>query len=321
MATAPTQPQPTSPHRFVELIPPNLNVDFVGLRSKAFAFSALLIAAGLLAVLLRGGMNYGIDFEGGTMVHVKLPSTATASDVRATLDRPELKSVSVQDVQGGSTDGHEFQIRAQGEATVDSGALGESIKSSLKDKFGEGTFDILRVETVGPKVGRGLWRDATVAVILSTLAMGAYIAFRFEPRFGVGAAVALFHDVLVTIGALAMANMEFDLSTVAALLTVVGFSVNDTVIVSDRIRENMRKMTREPLATIMNLSINQTLSRTILTSGTAVMSAAALFFLGGPVIRSFSFAILIGFTIGTYSSIFIASPIVLYFEDLAKKTR
>src|SRR5207244_5222447 len=146
----------------------------------------------------------------------------------------------------------------------------------LKDKFGEGTYDVLRVETVGPKVGRDLWRDAILAVLIATLIMGAYIAVRFELRFGVGAAVALLHDVLMTLGALSIANMEFDLTTVAALLTVVGYSVHDTVIVSDRIRENMRKIRRESLATIMKLSINETLSRTLLTSGTATLSTAAL---------------------------------------------
>lgn len=315
---------PKAPHvyKFTELIPTDAGIDFVGMRFKMLILSWTVIALGLASILFHGGLNYGIDFAGGTMVHVKLPATSTAADVRAALARPELDSVIVQDVQGGAKDGREYQIRVRGEAKVDSATLADAIKTSLKEKFGEGSFDVLRVETVGPQVGKDLWRDASIAVIVATLAMASYIAFRFEPRFGVGAAIALVHDVLITLGALSVARMEFDLSTVAALLTIVGFSVNDTVIVSDRIRENMRKMTRERLETIMNVSINQTLSRTILTSGTAVMSAASLFLLGGPVIRSFSFAILVGFTVGTYSSIFIASPVVLYFEKLgAKKPR
>jgi preprotein translocase subunit SecF len=320
MAAADSQAQGARTPRFTELIPANPGIDFVALRGKAIAVSAVLIGIGFASIIARGGLNYGIDFAGGTFVQVKLPATATATEVRAALTNPELKSVTVQDVQGGTAGGNEFQIRVQGENTADTGAMADAIKADLKTKFGEGTSDIQRVETVGAKVGSSLWRDATIALILSTLAMGVYIAFRFQPRFGFGAAVALAHDVLVTIGALSLANLEFDLSTVAALLTVVGFSVNDTVIVSDRIRENMRKMTRESLANIVNLSINQTLSRTILTSGTAVMSATALFLLGGPVIRSFSFAILVGFTVGTYSSIFIASPVVLYFEGAGKKT-
>jgi len=144
--------------------------------------------------------------------------------------------------------------------------------------------------------------------------MGIYIAFRFDFRFGIGAAVALVHDVLVTIGALSLANMEFDLTTVAALLTIVGFSVNDTVIISDRIRENLRKMRKESLANVINLSINETLSRTVITSGTAILVITSLFILGGSVIHSFAFALLVGFIVGTYSSIYVAAPIVLYLQ-------
>jgi preprotein translocase subunit SecF len=217
----------------------------------------------------------------------------------------------VQDVGQGAT---EFQIRVLGAEQGGSTAVSDAIKNGLKEKFGEGTYDVLRVETVGPKVGKDLWRDATLAVLFATLVMGAYIAVRFDWRFGIGAAVALIHDVLMTLGALSLFNMEFDLSTVAALLTVVGYSVHDTVIVSDRIRENMRKMRRESLATIMNLSINETLSRTLITSGTAILVTAALFVLGGSVIHSFAFALLVGFVVGTYSSIYVASPIVLYLE-------
>ena len=201
------------------------------------------------------------------------------------------------------------------------GAVADAIRAGLKEKFGEGTYDILRVETVGPKVGKDLWRSAALAVLFATLVMAVYIAMRFEVRFGVGAAIALVHDVLMTIGALSLANMEFDLTTVAALLTVVGFSVNDTVIVSDRVRENMRKMRRETLANIINLSINETLARTLITSGTAILVTAALFVLGGAVIHSFAFALLVGFVVGTYSSIYVAAPVVLYFEGRQTKKR
>jgi preprotein translocase subunit SecF len=164
---------------------------------------------------------------------------------------------------------------------------------------------------VGPKVGSDLRRKALLAVLASTLMMGAYLAFRFEPRFGIGAALALIHDVLITAGVLSLTNTEFDLTIVAALLTVVGFSVNDTVIICDRIRENMRKMRRETLAEIVNRSINETLSRTIVTTSTAVLVILALFFLGGEVIHGFALALLVGFLIGTYSSIYVASPIVV----------
>jgi preprotein translocase subunit SecF len=168
----------------------------------------------------------------------------------------------------------------------------------LNAKYGEGSFDVLRVETVGPKVGQDLWWNATMAVLFSTLVMGVYIGIRFDWRFGIGAAVALVHDVLMTLGALSIFRMEFDLTTVAGLLTVVGYSVHDTVIVSDRIRENLSRMRKESLATIVNLSINETLSRTIITSGTAIMVTIALFVLGGPVIHSFAFTLMIGFIVG-----------------------
>jgi preprotein translocase subunit SecF len=310
MATRAAETAPAQ-YRFFELIPPNLKIDFVGLRFKMLIFSWMLIGVGLVSIYFRGGLNYGIDFAGGTMVHIKFASKTEVSDLRAALARPELREIVVQDLGQG---GQEFQVRVLGAEQGGSSAIGDAIKAGLKEKFGEGTYDILRLETVGPKVGKDLWRDATMSVLLATVVMGAYIAFRFELRFGVGAAVALVHDVLLTLGALSIANMEFDLSTVAGLLTVVGYSVHDTVIVSDRIRENMRKLRREDLATIMNLSINETLSRTLITSGTAILTTAALFVLGGSVIHSFAFTLLIGFVVGTYSSIYVASPIVLYLE-------
>jgi len=297
-------------HRFFELIPPGTRIDFVGLRFKMLLLSWTTIAVGLAWAYL-GGINWGIDFVGGTMVHVKFAAPTPIGDVRVALLKPELGEALVQDVGRA---GNEFQIRVRGAEKGGSSSVSDGIKADLREKFGEGTYDVLRVETVGPKVGKDLGRSATLAVLAATLVMGVYIALRFELRFGVGAAIALLHDVLMTFGALAIARMEFDLTTVAALLTVVGYSVHDTVIVSDRIRENMKKMRRESLATIMNISINETLSRTLITSGTAILVTAALFVLGGPVIHSFAFALLVGFIVGTYSSIYVASPVVLYLE-------
>ena len=302
-------------HRFVELIPAHTNIDFVGLRFKMLVLSWAVIMAGLAWSWVKG-INYGIDFAGGTMVHVKFTQPTPIADLRAALARPELHEVIVQDV---GRSGEEFQIRVLGGEQGGSTAVADAIKVGLREKFGEKTYDVLRVETVGPKVGKDLWRSAALAVGAATLVMGAYIAFRFELRFGIGAAIALVHDVLITFGALAFAGMEFDLTTVAALLTVVGYSVHDTVIVSDRIRENMKKMRRETLATIMNVSINETLSRTLITSGTAILVTAALFLLGGPVIHSFAFTLLVGFIVGTYSSIYVASPVVLYLEGRSRR--
>jgi preprotein translocase subunit SecF len=318
MATRPARGSETpaaAEHRFLELIPPGTTIDFVGLRFKMLVLSWAVITAGLVWSWAKG-INYGIDFAGGTMVHVKFAQPTPTTDLRAALARPELHEVIVQDV---GRSGEEFQVRVLGAEQGGTSAVADAIKAGLREKFGEGTYDVLRVETVGPKVGKDLWRSAALAVATATLVMGAYIAFRFELRFGIGAAIALVHDVLITFGALAFAGMEFDLTTVAALLTVVGYSVHDTVIVSDRIRENMKKMRRDSLATIMNVSINETLSRTLITSGTAILVTAALFVLGGPVIHSFAFALLVGFIVGTYSSIYVASPVVLYLEGRARR--
>lgn len=302
---APSAPPP----KFFELIPPNPGIDFIRWAPRMIVLSWLFIIAGLVSIWMHGGLNYGIDFLGGTSVQVRFAEPQSIGDARAALDRPELRAAVVQEVGSG---GREFQIRVQGRSEEAGSADADAVKAGLRERFGEGTYDVLRVETVGPTVGKDLWRQATLAVLIATVLMGIYIWFRFDLAFGVGAAVALIHDVLFTIAALSIADMEFDLTTVAALLTVVGFSVNDTVIISDRIRENMRKMRRETLPNLLNLSLNETLSRTVINSGTAILVTAALFLLGGTVIHSFAFALLVGFIVGTYSSLFIATPIVLF---------
>lgn len=306
---------PAAPPKFFELIPPNPGIDFIRLAPKMALLSGALILAGLASLYLRGGLNYGIDFTGGTMIEVRFPAPTPIGDVRGALDRPDIRSVSVQDTGGAGT---EFQIRAQ-QASDETASAADTLKAALKERFGEGAYEVLRTESVGPKVGKDLWRDATLAVIAATIMMGIYIALRFDMPVGVGAAAKLLHDVLFTIGALSVANMEFDLTTVAALLTVVGFSVNDNVIISDRIRESRRKNRKESLANLVNQSINETLSRTVINSGTVVLTTAALYFLGGPVIHSFAFALLIGFLVGTFSSIFISTPIVLALEGRGRK--
>jgi len=313
--TAERQGAPAAPPKFFELIPPNPGIDFVKLAPRMALFSCALILVGLVSIYVRGGLNYGIDFTGGTLLAVRFPETTAIADVRAALDRADLGSVSVQEVGAGGT---EFHIRARhvGEETA---SAVDALKAGLQGRFGEGAYEVLAVESVGPKVGRDLWRDATLAVLAATVMMAIYIAIRFDLPVGLGAAAKLLHDVLFTLGALSIANMEFDLTTVAALLTVVGFSVNDNVIISDRIRESRRKNRRERLPVLVNQSINETLSRTVINSGTVVLTTAALFVLGGPVIHSFAFALLVGFLIGTYSSIFISTPIVLFME--ARRTR
>jgi preprotein translocase subunit SecF len=269
----------------------------------------------MICMFWRGGLNYGIDFTSGTMVALRFSAATDVCVIRAALDGSDLRSVSVQDAGGG---GKEFQIRAQREGAEASSAA-DALTAALDARFGKGSYEVLHVSSVGPKVGSDLWLNATLAVVASTLLMAAYIAIRFDLPVGMGAAVKLVHDVFFTLGAIAAANVEFDLTTVAALLTVVGFSVNDNVIISDRIREARRKGGKESLAELINRSINETLSRTVINSGTVVLTTTALLLLGGPVIHSFAFALFVGFLVGTYSSIFISTPIVLALEGRRKR--
>jgi preprotein translocase subunit SecF len=294
----------------MDLIKPGTTIDFVRYSKPAALFSLSLILIGVISYFSRGGLNYGVDFVGGTIVQVRFTQPTNIVDIREALVTTDVGNVTVQDFGQGA---NEFLIRIP---IIEEGApdLPGQIRQGLANKFGELAFEVRRVETVGPKVGSDLRRKALLAVAFSTLFMGVYVAARFEPRFGIGAAVALLHDVLITVGALSLMNMEFDLTVVAALLTVVGFSVNDTVVICDRIRENMRKLRRERLAEIINRSINETLSRTIITNGTAILVVIVLLFLGGDVIHAFAFALLVGFIAGTYSTIYVASPIVLLWE-------
>jgi preprotein translocase subunit SecF len=306
----------------MELIKPGTTIDFVSGVKYAVGFSWLLIAIGIVSLIIHKGPNYGIDFVGGTMVQVRFNQKPPIGDIRNALTPLGLEDATIQDFgSSGTAGGADFLIRLPLAAT-EMEDVSNKVTAALSQKFGKDTFEIQRVEMVGPRVGKELRLRALLSVAFATVMMGAYIWFRFEFRFGLGAAVALIHDVLITVGALSIFNYELDLTIVAALLTVVGFSVNDTVIVSDRIRENMRKSRRESLAKIINNSINETLSRTILTTGTALLVLLALFFLGGNVINGFAFALLVGFSIGTYSSIYVASPIVLLLERAgSRRTR
>ena len=294
----------------MELIPPGTTIDFLRYRNSCMLGSLALILIGAAAAVVRGGPNLGIDFAGGSLVHVRFTEATTTQMVRDALHGTDLAGLAIQDLRGERS---EFLIRVPLEAT-EVEAVTQKVTETLKAAFGADKVEVLRIESVGPLVGEALRQKALLAVSFATIMMGVYIWVRFQWRFGLGAAVALLHDVLLTMGALIVWNYEFDLTIVAALLTVVGFSVNDTVIVSDRIRENMRKDRRSSLPVILNKSINETLSRTILTTGTALFVVLALYVLGGNVMHGFAFALLVGFTVGTYSSIFIATPVVLFFE-------
>ena len=277
----------------MELIKPGTRIPFTRYRYVAVAISSVVNLAVLILLFTKGPL-LGVDFAGGTVAQLKFSKPVTIPEIRNALGELGAGDTVVQDF--GQQGSNEFLVRLQ-RTSAQLGELGELIKEKLTKQFGSGGFEIRRIESVGPKVGSELRQKGAWSVIAATIMMGVYIWLRFELRFGLGAVVALIHDVLVTIGALIVANYEFDLTIIAALLTVVGFSVNDTVIVCDRVRENMRKIKRESLEGIINTSINQTLSRTILTSLTVLIIAVVLYVLGGPTIHGFSFLMLTGIII------------------------
>ena len=294
----------------MEIIKPGTNVPFTRYRKIAVILSTTVNLAVLIFLVVKGPI-LGVDFAGGTMVQLRFPQKVTIAEIRLAMGKIKQGNATIQGF--GAAGSNEYLVRLD-KSAVEIGALGEEVTTALTEQFGAGKFEVRRIESVGPEVSEDLRFRGVMSVLAATVMMGIYIWFRFELRFGIGAVVALVHDVLVTIGALMLAHYEFDLTIVAALLTVVGYSVNDTVIVCDRVRENMRRAKRESLETIINTSINETLSRTIITVSTAIMVLVALFFLGGAVIRPFAFALLVGFFSGVYSTIFIASPIILLWE-------
>jgi preprotein translocase subunit SecF len=297
----------------MELIKPNSNIRFVGRIREALIFSLVLIAISLLSLVIKGGPRYGIDFEGGTLVQIKFFNAVDIGEVRNSLDTLAIEGLSVQEF--GDQEEQEYLVTMK-KTTGELEGLADTIKNALTSTFGNDALEMRRVEMVGPKVGKDLRRKGMLAVVFSLLGMLVYIWWRFELRFGIGAIFCLVHDVTITLGALSLTNKPIDLPIIAALLTVVGYSVNDTIIISDRIRENMKKMSRGRLKDIVNKSINQTLSRTCITAGTTLMVVVALFFLGGEVIHDFAFTLLVGIFAGTYSSIFIASPLLIVWEKI-----
>jgi preprotein translocase subunit SecF len=290
-----------------QIVKPDINIDFLGLRRPAFVLSAMIIAAGLVSLVAKGGPNYGIDFTGGLMLHVGVDESVAITEIRESAATVDVEGISVQEFENESG---QYLLRVPTPDEEVGGGIAATIKGVLAETFGDRGFEERRTEIVGPQVGRELRRRGILSVLFATLVMGAYIAIRFELRFGIGAGLALLHDVLITIGALSLFNVEINLSALAAILTVIGYSVNDTVVVSDRIRENLRKDKNSDLAETINRSINETLSRTLLTTGTSLMVLFSLFFVGGGVIHGFALTLIVGLTAGTYSSIFIASPVV-----------
>jgi len=297
----------------MEIIKPGINLDFVGKRKIAIIASLVVLAIGIVSLVVKGGPSYGIDFAGGALVQIKFSETTTAAQLRSTLSDLDLPGLTIQQV--GEGDANEFLVRVQ-ESSENLAALSSQIEATLTKAYGAGKTDIRRTEMVGPQVGKDLRNKGAQAILFAIIGMLVYITFRFEFRFGIGAVVALFHDVLITLGFMSLLNLEIDLTVVAAFLALVGYSVNDTVIVCDRIRENLGKLHTKPLAEVINRSINETLSRTIMTSGLTLLAVLALYLVGGSVIHNFAFVLLVGIIIGTYSSVFIASPVLIFWENL-----
>lgn len=299
---------------YMEFIKPNTEIDFVRWMKAAAAVSLAIIIIGIGSMIWHGGLNYGIDFAGGSLVQIKFQQEPQIDKIRNTLKMIGLENSIIQ--RYGN---REVVVRAP-ETRADLKGLAAKVETALAAAYPAGSFEIQRAEVVGPKVGRDLTRKALLAIFFSWIGILVYVGFRFEFRYALGGIIALVHDVLVTVSIFSLMNKEFDLNIVAALLTIIGFSINDTIVIFDRIRENARKNIRMELHDVINLSVNQTLSRTILTSFTVFMVLFVLFFFGGSVIHNFAFTLLIGTVAGVYSTVFIASPIVLFFEKIKPST-
>lgn len=294
-----------------------LHIDFIGKRNIAYIFSGALILIGLVSLILHKGPEYSIDFTGGTSLELKFEKTITAGDLRNSLGTVGLGNAEIKQI--GSASSNEFIIRAEqmGEGTE----VASIVEQQFTKDFPDNAYDVRSAVEIGPKIGGELRRAAVVAVFISLLGILIYISLRFEFKFAVGAVVALFHDVLITLGFFSLLGLEISLAVVAAFLTIVGYSLNDTIVVFDRIRENVKIIRRDTPENIMNTSLNQTLNRTVITSLTTLIVVAVLYFLGGEVIHDFAFALIVGIMIGTYSSIFIASPVVLEWTNNVTATK
>ncbi|MBL7179353.1 MAG: protein translocase subunit SecF [Pseudomonadota bacterium] len=345
----------------MQLIRPDINIDFVGKSKIAYMVSLTMICISILSLLIHNGPRYGIDFVGGTLIQVKFHKPITIRDVKSGLSALGMEKSSVQ--QFGDQIENEYLVRVD-KSLETSENFSLEVQKALETATGN-QAEVRRVEMVGPQVGKDLREKALFAMFYALLFITIYISGRFELKwilsgvmagalmgavyflsvfnvsipfliaaaltvtlilfwflhlkYAMGAIVALIHDVMITVGMFSIFDKEFTLPIIAALLTIIGYSLNDTIIVFDRIRENLRKYHRNPLDFIINRSVNETLSRTILTSGTTLIVVGVLFFLGGGIIHDFAFALLVGVGVGTYSSIYVASPILLAWQTRAKK--
>jgi preprotein translocase SecF subunit len=292
----------------LKLVPDKTNVPFMKVRNGAFGFSGILAVLSIVFLVILG-LNFGIDFRGGTLIQVKTQGPANISVMRDAVGSLNLGDLALQEF--GEEDEVLIRVERQVGDSEEQQAAVDVIKRALEGAI-DGDIEYRRVEFVGPQVSSELVRAGALALGLALAAMLIYIWFRFEWQFSVGAVMALVHDVILTFGFFAITGLEFNLSIVAAILTIVGYSMNDTVVVYDRVRENLRKYKKMDLKDLIDLSINDTLSRTTLTSVTTMLALVALAVVGGPVIAGFVLAMIWGVVIGTYSSIFVAAPVLLY---------
>jgi len=280
------------------------NIDFMGWKNVSFTVSAVLIALGLISLVQigRGKANLGIDFVGGTTVQLSFKDHLSIDMARIALEKSGFQGATIQEVG----EGNKILIRVR-----ESEGTSDKIQAAFKQEFPGNAFEVDSIMEIGPVIGKALQRDSLIAIAISVLAIIVYIAMRFEFKFGVAAAIATMHDVLAVLGAFTILNKEINLLIITALLTLAGYSLTDTVVVFDRIRENLKRGKREPLPNLVNSSINEVLSRTIITSLTVVLVLVPLVLFGGEVLHDFSLALLIGVIVGTYSSVFVASPILV----------
>jgi preprotein translocase subunit SecF len=291
----------------IELIK-NPHIDFLGKKYIAFIVSGILSVIGVIAIvqIATGRANLGIDFAGGTAIQFKFEKPVALHNIRVAIESGGLKDFDLQDLPSEN----KILIRVK-KADIKLGQISETIENILKEKMPDNKYVVDSTTEIGPKVGGRLRADAAKAVGFAVIGILIYVAFRFQFKFGVGATIATFHDVLAVLGLFFLMGREINLILITALLTVAGYSLTDTVVVFDRIRENLKTRQRESVEAVMNMSINEVLSRTIITSMTVLLTSVALFFFGGEVLHDFSLAMIMGVIIGTYSSIFVASPVVL----------
>ena len=296
------------------------NIDWLGKKWYFLGFSLIFSIAGLFSILFWHHIPLGVDFKGGTQIRVAFAQTPNEDHIRQAMDRAGVRDFRIQRISDPSGHAANKIIVALPEAADTSHDAGrQQVEGALSTNYHDSAFTIEQVEIVGPTAGRQLQKQALLATIYSLIGMLIYLWFRFELIYGVAAVVAVFHDTLITVGAFSLTNQEITLTVIAAILTLIGYSMNDTIVVFDRIRENLATSRRESLADVVNRSINQTLSRTVISSGLTFLTVLSLYLFGGEVLHGFSFALVIGILIGTYSSIAVAAPMLVAYQDWRAK--